>query len=226
MMRNNRIKIILWLTVFVFACLTLFVFGNTLAVFENNSRGRAEADIGKWVIKLSDELISDGLNEEIVIDSFVYSSQPGVASGYIAPGGSAYFDLIFDATECDVAVKYDVSFNFESIDYSENISISVQELGESQTIKTAANTYSGVIDLESISNEEVITLRVSITWDDLEAFDESDTELGTTVNSKLAVPINVRAVQYLGETITPYVEPEPEPEPGGGEGNGEGNGQG
>ena len=205
---KNRIRLILWICFIILAFSTFLIFGRTYALFENNATARAESDIGKWIIRLSNQLISDGLTEELVIDSFVYAPQQGVASGYIAPGGSAYFDLVFDATECDVAVKYDVSFNFDSIDYSENISIEVEELGDSQTITTAANTYSGVIDLDSINDEEVITLRVSITWEDLPAYDESDTELGTTEDSKLAVPITVRAVQYLGETIVPYVEPQ------------------
>ena len=208
-MKKINVRLILWLLVFGFACLTLYMFSDTFALFENNSRGRADSDIGKWIIKISNELISDGEIEELVVDNFVYDSIEGVESGYIAPGGSAYFDLVFDATECDVAVKYDVSFNFDSINYSDNISINVNELGESQTIKTAENTYSGIIDLNSINSGQTVTLRVSITWDDLEEYNESDTILGTTENSKLAVPITVRAVQYLGETITPYVPEEP-----------------
>ena len=34
---------------------------------------------------------------------------------------SAYFDLVVDATDCDVAVRYDITFNFDSMNYSDNI---------------------------------------------------------------------------------------------------------
>ena len=209
---KKQVKIVLWALVFVFLCFTFMMFADTLALFESNASGEADMDIGKWVIKVSDVSITDGESQSIVVDSFVYEENEHVESGYIAPGTSAYFDLIFDATECDVAVKYDIAFNFESIDYSDNISISVSGAeNNSNVIRTAENTYSGVIDLESIENNELVTLQVEITWDNLEAYDESDTALGIEHGNKLRVPITVNAVQYLGETIVPY-DPTAEPE--------------
>ena len=209
---KKQVKIVLWVLVFVFLCFTFMMFADTLALFESNASGEADMDIGKWVIKVSDVSITDGESQSIVVDSFVYEENEHVESGYIAPGTSAYFDLIFDATECDVAVKYDIAFNFESIDYSDNISISVSGAeNNSNVIRTAENTYSGVIDLESIENNELVTLQVEITWDNLEAYDESDTALGIEHGNKLRVPITVNAVQYLGETIVPY-DPTTEPE--------------
>ena len=90
------------------------------------------------------------------------------------------------------------------MEYADNITFGVQEYGTNNTIQTAVNTYSGVIDLDTINNEDVVTLRVTVTWSNLAAYDENDTVLGLTRTGRIAIPITVSAIQYLGETITPY----------------------
>ena len=201
---KNRIKLILYLLVLIFITLTIVIFKKSYALYENNASGVVDNTIGRWIIKVSDQLITTGQTEDIVVDSFIYEQKSTIENGYIAPGSSAYFDLVFDATLCDVAVKYDITINYNSINYADNISINVQELGQSSTIMTGPNTYSGVISLASIENEDLVTLRVTINWNDLAAYNDSDTELGVVQFNKLIVPITVNAVQYLGETLTPY----------------------
>lgn len=200
----KKTKILLYALAIVVAVITVITFSDTYALFETNASGVVNSQIGKWVIKISNQTITDGLNEEIEINNFVYSSSNTVASGVIAPGGSAYFDLVFDATLCDVAVKYDITFNFEEAGYASNIGFSVSQVGANTVVQTGPNTYSGVIDLETINDEEVVTLRVNVVWNNIEALNENDTALGKELNSKLAIPVTVIAVQYLGETLTPY----------------------
>ena len=200
-------KTIIWVIVFIMVVSSFLVFADTLALFESNGTGKAGMDIGAWVIKISNVDITSNNAQEIVIDRFIYENSLNVASGKIAPGTSAYFDLVIDATGCDVAVKYDITFNFDDIDYTDNVSFSVVERDGNSTIQTGENTYSGVIDLETIENEEVVTLRVTVRWDNIEAYNENDTVLGTTRDSRLALPLTVIATQYLGEEITPYTPP-------------------
>lgn len=209
---KNRVRIFLWFLVAISLVTTFIILTGTYALFENSAEAVANESIGRWVIYLSNNLITNGLSEELNINNFNYSSNEHVNNGYIAPGGSAYFDLVFDATSCDVAVKYDIEFLTDQIDYSDNIGISVSEVGTNSTIKTAENTYSGVISLDSIQNHETVTLRITLNWTDDEDYDEDDTALGMIANNALRVPINVHAVQYLGETIVPYVPPSVEPE--------------
>lgn len=210
----KKTKILLYALAIVVAVITVITFSDTYALFETNASGVVNSQIGKWVIKISSQTITDGLNEEIEINNFVYSSSNTVASGVIAPGGSAYFDLVFDATLCDVAVKYDITFRVEDIDYEDNIGISVQNLNAGSTIRTDVNTYSGVIGLSTGSNDDTATIRVNLNWTNDPNYDESDTELGIVEGNHLSVPITVHAIQYLGEQIVEYQEPEPEePEP-------------
>ena len=149
---RKRIKLILWLLVIIFAFITVFVFSDTLALFENNAFGLAEMPIGRWIIRLSNQLITSGISEDIVIDSFVYTQNARVSEGVIAPGGSAYFDLVFDATDCDVAVKYDITIKFDEMDYADNISFVVAN-SSSNVVRTGPSTYSGIISLQSIIDE-------------------------------------------------------------------------
>jgi hypothetical protein len=202
-MRDN-FKVIIWTVVFILVIASFVVFADTLALFETNGTGEANMDIGKWVIKISDVDITSPSVQEIVIDNFTYANNVNVAPGKIAPGSSAYFDLVVDATDCDVAVKYDITFNFEEAGYASNIGFSVSQVGDNTVVQTGPNTYSGVIDLETINDEEVVTLRVNVVWNNIEALNENDTALGKELNSKLAIPVTVIAVQYLGENLTPY----------------------
>ena len=201
-----NIRIILWLVVIIFLILSAVIFKNTYALFETNASGVVNNTIGRWVIKLNDNLISSGLTEDLDINNFIYESSSTVESGYIAPGTSAYFDLVFDATDCDVAVKYDINFRMDEIDYADNVSFEIEELNGGQSIRTAVSTYSGVITLSQIDNESLVTIRVSIVWDDDGDHDEEDTELGIVEDNAFTIPISVSAVQYLGETLVEYQE--------------------
>lgn len=201
---KDNFRVIIWIIVFIMVVSSFVIFADTLALFESNGTGKANMDIGNWVIKISNVDITNGQSENIIIDRFIYETNQNVASGKIAPGSSAYFDLIVDATECDVSVKYDITFNFEDIDYASNVRFSVSELDGNSTVRTAENTYSGVIGLDTISDEEVVTLRITANWDNIEEYNDNDTVLGIERNNKIALPVTVKAIQYLGEELVPY----------------------
>ncbi len=204
MKKRNRTRIILYLLVIILFAVSVTFIYDTLALFETDTNGIVNSELGKWVIKVSGKDITTGTSEEIVIDSFVYTSNEHVESGYIAPGGSAYFDLIIDATESDVAVKYTLNFDLSETPYADNIRFEIDGLDSIGIIKTAEHDYTGVISLEDIENKETLSLRIYVYWDDVEAHNEEDTEIGIVHGNSLKVPIGFHAEQYLGETITPY----------------------
>ena len=81
---------------------------------------------------------------------------------------------------------------------------SVQEVQENNTlIKTAENTYTGVIPLEKIQAGSTNKIKVQIQWKE-DGNDEEDTNLGQKEENKLQIPITVHVCQYLGETIQSY----------------------
>ena len=201
---KSKTQIALWLLVVIVFSIAFVVFSDTLALFETDSEGVVNSDVGKWLIKVNNQTITETVNEAIEINSFQYSSDSHVETGYIAPGGSAYFDLVVDATDCDVAVLYSIDLNLDAMDIDANIAISLQDLAGGQVVRTGEYVYSGIISLASINNNETRTLRVNITWTNNDAYNASDTALGEVEDSKLTIPIKFHAQQYLGETLVPY----------------------
>lgn len=201
MLKRNKTHFLLWLIVFILLSITIIVFSDTLALFETDAEGDVTTDVGKWVIKVNNESITDTVNETIDIDSFVYTSNPHVASGYIAPGGTAYFDLTVDASECDVAVLYDIDLNLGEASYDSNISFELEDSAHT-VVRTDEYVYSGIIGLSALNTPR--TVRIYVTWDDVAAYNESDTELGKVEDSLLTIPIKFHARQYLGETLVEY----------------------
>ena len=204
MKKRNRTRIILYLLLIIVFAVSVTLVYDTLALFETNSTGTFENDIGKWIIKVSNKDITTGTSETIVIDSFVYTANPHVESGYIAPGGSAYFDLVIDATECDVAVKYTLNLDLSETGYEDNIRFAIDGLDTIGITRTGEHDYTGVISLDDIENEETLSLRIYVYWDNDEDYNEADTEIGLVHGNSLKVPIGFHASQYLGEAITPY----------------------
>ena len=201
---KSRTQIVLWLLVVIVFSAAFIIFSDTLALFETDSEGVVNSDVGKWLIKVNNQAITETVNEAIEINSFQYSTDSHVETGYIAPGGTAYFDLVVDATECDVAVLYSVDLNLDEMDIAANISIDLQDLNGSSVVRTGKYVYSGIINLASINNNETRTLRVTINWNDDEANNATDTKLGEVEDSKITIPIIFHARQYLGESLVPY----------------------
>lgn len=188
----------LWLLFIV----SLFILCNyvvkTYALFESNMEGELQNEIGHWNIKLNDILMSTSKEQTITINSFTYDESENTKSGYISPGSSGYFDLILDTTDTDVAVEYNISIDLDNIE-NENISLDVSVIGGSKIENSSVGVYSGILTLQDIASNPQIVLRVTINWNNVVEYDDTDTELGMQVDSKLTVPIKINVEQYLGE---------------------------
>ena len=207
MMNNNlKIKLSLYLLFIIFFGITFVAFTGTLALFEDNANGTADLDIGAWVIKINNNSITNGSIENITISNFVYDTNATVTNGTIAPGMGAYTDLVFDASECDVAVRYDIEFKYYQMTYQNNVVFDVEQMGNNTVVRTGEFTYSGIIDLNSIATNGTSTIRVKINWLDYnnETYNDSDTLLGTVADNRFRIPVEVHAIQYLGEQLVPY----------------------
>src|SRR5574344_841112 len=180
-------------------CLIILVMTKTYALFETNGTAQITESIGKWQIKLNGADISKSIATDFVINSFVYTDDTNVANDVIAPGRSGYFDITVDPSGTDVAVRYDIVIRLNANTYSGNISFNIDDQTNGNAVKTAADTYSGVIGLNDIAAGKTINLRVNITWLDETVHDSDDTTLGTTLNSGLEIPVTVMVSQYLGE---------------------------
>ena len=200
---KSRVKIILYIVLFVVAMALIYCVSSTYAVYETITNGTANLDIGSWLIRLNSVDISSGETISFNANNFTYSNSSHIANGVIAPGRSGYFEVIIDPDGSDVSIRYDITLDMEE-DYGDNITYYV-DTNNGSAIRTGESTYSGVLDLSEIENGDVATLRIVVEWLDNSAYDEHDTELGLTPNNNITIPAEITVVQYLGETIVPYV---------------------
>ena len=197
-----NIKAMLYIGALILVVASVYLIKETYAVFETTGTGTADFSIGSWVINLNSIDISSGQTVSFSINSFNYSDSSHIANGVIAPGRSGYFDLILDPDGTDVAVRYDITLDMEQ-EYADNITYYVTTT-DGTTIRTDENTYSGIIDLDSIDDGDTARLRIVVEWVDNASYNSTDTVLGLANNPSISIPAEITVVQYLGETLEEY----------------------
>lgn len=182
---------------------TIYLTMDTYALFESNKNYDVSSDIAKFVIKVNG---SEAKTEEFVVDSIAYYENEYVIDNKIAPLVDGYFDIVIDAEEVEVSLRYDIEFDFSSLSIPGLVISSITELGGNTLVLTDKDTYSGVITLADMDNSTVNTVRVSISWQNDEANNEVDSSWGMVADKVISIPVNVKLTQYLGEELSVYVE--------------------
>lgn len=176
------------LTALVLLIITMVMITRTYALFETNGTADKNIEIGKWKIKLNNNDVS--LTEAITLNDFQYTNGVHTEDGYFAPGSSAVFDIVIDARETDVSVLYNLSIDDEAIQSYPNIAFSITNLNTNETLDT--NSYEGIIRLND--QNRVVTLRISLDWQDALEYDESDSSL---IGGELEFILNANFKQYI-----------------------------
>lgn len=182
---------------------TIYLTMDTYALFESNKNYDVSSDIAKFVIKVNG---SEAKTEEFVVDSIAYYENEYVIENKIAPLVDGYFDIVIDAEEVEVSLRYDIEFDFSSLSIPGLVISSITELGGNTLVLTDKDTYSGVITLDDMDSSTVNTVRVSISWQNDEANNEVDSSWGMVADKVISIPVNVKLTQYLGEELPVYVE--------------------
>ena len=182
---------------------TIYLAMDTYALFESNKNYDVSSDIAKFVIKVNG---SEAKTEEFVVDSIAYYENEYVIDNKIAPLVDGYFDIVVDAEDVEVSLRYDIEFDFSSLSIPGLVISSITELGGNTLVLTDKDTYSGVITLADMDSSTVNTVRVSISWQNDEANNEVDSSWGMVADKVISIPVNVKLTQYLGEELPVYVE--------------------
>ncbi len=204
---HNNIKRILIMVCIVLACLIIYEIIHIYALFHSEVSGVVQMENGVWKIIVNGTEISTGVETNFTINTTSIENNSHVKPGNLAPGLSGSFQIQISPENTDVSVKYDITLNQDSLT-NENIVIkSIEEIEEHNTlIRTGENTYTGIIPLQDIKNGVTNTIKMEIEWQDNESYNAQDTQLGVVEGSQLQIPITVKAIQYIGEQIIPYVE--------------------
>ena len=199
----NNMKRVLLLISLLMLFFTIYLAMDTYALFESNKNYDVSSDIAKFVIKVNG---SEAKTEEFVVDSIAYYENEYVIENKIAPLVDGYFDIVIDAEEVEVSLRYDIEFDFSSLSIPGLVISSITELGGNTLVLTDKDTYSGVITLADMDSSTVNTVRVSISWQNDEANNEVDSSWGMVADKVISIPVNVKLTQYLGEELPVNVE--------------------
>ena len=114
-------------------------------------------------------------------------------------GLSGDFYITIDPSGTDVAVKYTITLDLTSLS-NQNLSISsVSEINYNASLTVSDDQIVGIIPLANVQNNNVHRIKVSVQWENNEAYNNEDTELGIAANQNIAIPVTVDVIQYLGE---------------------------
>lgn len=188
---------------FIVLVILLILLAMTYGLFETKTKRTASSDVAAWVIDVNGTDIVT--HETFNVDDFVWENNINVKEGKIAPGVGGYFDIVIDPSTSQVSVRYDISFDFTELS-DLDFTYDIVGINGSSLTRVGESTYAGVIPLSDIANHETRTIRCNITWNNNEEKNSEDSEIGQEGSDGIIIPVEVKATQYLGETITAYEE--------------------
>lgn len=196
-------KKILLVFIPLFFILIAIIVGCTYALFESTRINTSMVDIAKWQVKINGDNI-DGSSDTFTVNSFVWSTSENVKSGKAAPGLDGYFEIVLDPNNTDTSIRYDLTFDFSGLDEDQFRVDRIVEINDKTIYRTGESTYSNIITLDEIRNNETNTIRVYIEWVEDEANNDKDSALVLN-DIDLKIPVQVDIIQYIdGDVIEEY----------------------
>ena len=187
--------------------LSLSTIKDTYAKYITSANGDANINIARWKILVNNIDISQ--NKELTnIITPVFEGNDNIASGVIAPTAEGYFDILIDASNTDVSLKYEITTNNSEDSAVSDLYISGFSIdnGEKQT----AMTENGQVKIENSilynSDDKDLKLRIYLKWnDDTESGAQMDNIADTTATNSetnlAKVNVQVKFIQLPSEEI-------------------------
>ena len=174
-MNHKKIYILL---IGIIILLASIIIGNTVAKYVTSTSSNADINIARWQVLVNNEDVTSAATLNNIITP-VFPGNNNIAEGVIAPSAEGYFDIIIDATNTDVSLRYEVttSANEESIVQDLVLSgYSIDEGERQEIIEDENGNFKIQGDIRYNSQDKDIQLRVYIKWND-------DTENGATMSN-------------------------------------------
>lgn len=181
---------------FVFLVFTIGAMLGTYGLLQSGGTGKTDFGVGKWNITVNDlDIIA---RKTITADDLVYFGNANVEPGHFAPGVSTGYEIVIDAHNTDVAIRYDITIDAPQLEEHENIELLVTgDVVRKDTVEGII--YSGIIPLSAIRAGQKTTIHTGLTWIEDDRYDELDSRL--IGGEPLQIKIEIKFTQYLGEEL-------------------------
>ncbi len=180
-MKNITKKIIVGIALVTIGASTFI--GITHSKYTNKITGNGETEIAKWnfvVNEATEQMETIKLADTYNKDTLIY--------GRIAPGTSGSFDLVIDATDAEVGVKYKVDFEDETNKPS-NLKFKYNDMVFDE-IEDYEDVFTGIIDADDTNKTR--TLTVDWEW----AYETTDNDNTLEENDNTDTTEGLEALDY------------------------------
>ena len=160
-------KKVLKILTLIMLIITILKIGDTYSKYYTKAHtATLSQDVGQWIIKVNEmDIYSEtGESVELEIDKFSNFTNNYTSPNKISPFSEGYTDIVIDSTGTDVAVKYDIQLDVQGT-YVQGVETRLEMIADEHVlIKTAEDTYSGMISLADVKAGEKIKIRAYILW--------------------------------------------------------------
>lgn len=209
-------KKLLTVLVLIMLIISLFQIANMYALYKDQLKGDYTSLLGVWKIKVNGVDISTGEDNAkftMTEDNLTYVDSDRVKSQKIAPGSQAYFDIAIDPTNTDVSILYTLNIKFDDVTSAKMKLLKVENYfkkdGETEQITNTdvkteldLHQHQAIIPIAKINEKYLNYIRIYFEWENVEANNATDSELGQTENAKISIPLEINFKQYTGEVIS------------------------
>lgn len=186
----------------VLVCFLYLGTKSTYTSYESQISGTMKNSIAGIHLKLNgvDVAADDQLDNDLILNNITWTSTH-TRQGKISPGSSGTINLELDPTGSEVAVLYEFQFLDKVVDTDKLLTFDTITSDDTGFTRTGVDTYAGIITLADINNSKKIHLQVGFYFDSLVDIP------GITEDNQVFddfFEIHFHAIQYRGETLTPY----------------------
>ena len=200
--REDRVrKQLLFCLSCLFFILSLSVIKNTYAKYITSASGDANIEIARWKILVNNQDVEE--NKELTnVITPVFEGNDNIASNVIAPTAEGYFDILIDASNTDVSLRYVITTSDNSESAVTDLEISGYAIDEGERQEIVSEDGQIKIENEILYNAEDkdIKLRVYLKWNDDDTAgavmdNAADTTATKTEGNMAKVNVNLKFIQ-------------------------------
>lgn len=185
----------------LFLIISLSVIKNTYAKYITSADGDANINIARWKILVNNQDIEQNKELSNVITP-VFDGNDNIASNVIAPTAEGYFDILIDASNTDVSLKYEITTSDNADSAVSDLIISGYSIDDSERQQIVSDDGQIKIENEILYNstDKDIKLRVFLKWNDDETNgatmdNQADTNATKPDTNLAKVNVNLKFIQ-------------------------------